>query len=298
MGPPGGVRRMPIPLQQEGHQPFHLVLPPEDNGNIRGEDHEHVRRAGPAAAGRQGGAAVRPFARTANWTVGLAAATLVLISVAGYFYCRGQLAAIGAEHLRLIVTGPSRLQAGAAATYTVSTRSIGGGPLPAEIEVVLSAPDGSRLKAYKETADEHGLLQVVIPAGLELPAADPAQRGGPASGKPRTCRGHAGRRAGPPRHLSGDRPAAVSAGRNRPLPVADALPLPSDGGRPDARAFRNPRLRRRGGRAGFAAGRASAIAAWPTGPLSSRISWPTGNTRWWPAAPTMPSRRVADLPGQ
>jgi hypothetical protein len=80
------------------------------------------------------------------------------------------LSAIGAEHLRLIVTGPSRLQAGAAATYTVSTRSIGGGPLPAEIEVVLGAPDGSRLKAYKETADEHGLLQVVIPAGLELPA--------------------------------------------------------------------------------------------------------------------------------
>ncbi len=118
----------------------------------------------------RGSAAVSPFARTANWCVGLAAAMLVLISVAGYFYCRGQLAAIGAEHLRLIVTGPSRLQAGAAATYTVSTRSISGRPLPAESEVVLSAADGSRLKAYKETADEHGLSQVVIPAGLEFPA--------------------------------------------------------------------------------------------------------------------------------
>ena len=63
-----------------------------------------------------------------NWTVGLAAAALVLISVGGYFYHREQLAAIAADHLRLIVTGPSSLLSGVAADYVVSTTAIGGQP--------------------------------------------------------------------------------------------------------------------------------------------------------------------------
>ena len=168
---------------------------------------------------------------------GLGRVPLVLISVAGYFYCRGQLAAIGAEHLRLIVTGPSRLQAGAAATYTVSTRSISGGPLPAEIEVVLSVPDGSRLKAYKETADEHGLLQVVIPAGLELPARPRLS----VVARHRESRetAEATLAVGPDRaatYLATDRPL-YRPGETVRYRSLTALPLPSDGGRPHARAF-------------------------------------------------------------
>ena len=121
--------------------------------------------AQPLAKGRN---AVRPLARPANWIVGLAAALLVLVSVGGYLWHRGQLAAIAAEHLRLFVVGPSTLQTGTDAQFTVATTAIGGQPLPAQIEVALLAAD-KRLKTYKETADEQGRLQVAIPADLKLP---------------------------------------------------------------------------------------------------------------------------------
>jgi uncharacterized protein YfaS (alpha-2-macroglobulin family) len=118
----------------------------------------------------KGGAPARQsFARGANWTVGLAAAALVLISVGGYFYHREKLVAIAAEHLRLVVTGPSTIQTGINTEYLVSTTAIDSQPLPAKVEVSLSTPDGKRLKAFKETADEHGCLKVTIPADLKLP---------------------------------------------------------------------------------------------------------------------------------
>jgi hypothetical protein len=113
--------------------------------------------------------AERSFGRIANWTVGALSAVLVLISVVGYLYHREQLSEIAAEHLRLIVTGPSAIQAGVAAEYTISTGAISGQPLPAQIEVDILGSDGKRLKACKESADEHGRLRVAIPADLRLP---------------------------------------------------------------------------------------------------------------------------------
>jgi hypothetical protein len=101
--------------------------------------------------------------------VGLAAALLVLTSVGGYFYHRQRLWGVAEEHLRLLLSGPSTLEAGIAAEYLVSTTTIDGQPLPAQVEVVLSVPDGKRLKAYRESADERGRLRVVIPADLPLP---------------------------------------------------------------------------------------------------------------------------------
>ncbi len=118
-------------------------------------------KAGPAAA--------RSFGRTANWTVGIAAALLVLTSVGGYFYHRQRLLSVAAEHLRLLLSGPSVLETGLAAEYLVSTTAIDGQPLPAQVEVVLSGPAGKRLKAYREPADERGHLRVAIPADLPLP---------------------------------------------------------------------------------------------------------------------------------
>ena len=123
--------------------------------------------------GKSGQAAERSFGRAANWTVGIAAAVLVLISAGGYFYHREQLSAIAADHLRLIVTGPASIQPGVGAEYMVSTTAINGQPLPAQVEVAILGPDGQRLKAYKEPADEHGRLQVVIPSDLQLPRLDP-----------------------------------------------------------------------------------------------------------------------------
>jgi len=58
-----------------------------------------------------------PLARGANWTVGIGAAALLVISLGGYWYHREQLAGIAAEHLRLVVTGPSQLTAGARAAF-------------------------------------------------------------------------------------------------------------------------------------------------------------------------------------
>jgi alpha-2-macroglobulin-like protein len=118
---------------------------------------------------KAGATARQSFARAANWMVGLAAAALVLISVGGYFYHREKLVAIAAEHLRLVVTGPSTIQTGIDTEYLVSTTAIDSQPLPAKVEVSLSTPDGKRLKAFKETADEHGCLRVTIPADLKLP---------------------------------------------------------------------------------------------------------------------------------
>ncbi len=114
-------------------------------------------------------AAARSFGRAANWAVGIAAGVLVLISVGGYFYHREQLAAIATEHLRLVVTGPSSLRTGVAAEYMVSTRTIRGEAIPAQIEATFLGPNDKRLKTYKEPVDEHGYLTVVLPADLSLP---------------------------------------------------------------------------------------------------------------------------------
>ena len=99
----GDVRQGRLSLQQKG-----MTMPSESTQ--------------PQAPLKGGPAAARSFGRAANWTVGVAAAALVLISVGGYFYHREQLSAIAADHLRLIVTGPSCLQAGVAAEYMSAPR--------------------------------------------------------------------------------------------------------------------------------------------------------------------------------
>ena len=111
----------------------------------------------------------RSFGRAARWTVGIASVLLLWLSVGGYFYQRQRLWDVAAEHLRLVVSGPSVIKAGAAAEYLVSTTAIHGQPLAAQVEVVLSGPDGKRWKAYREATDERGRLRVVIPADLPLP---------------------------------------------------------------------------------------------------------------------------------
>ena len=118
-------------------------------------------KAGPAAA--------RSFGRAANWTVGIATILVLLISGGGYFYHRQWLWGVAAEHLRLFMSGPSVLEVGVAAEYLVNTTTINGQPLATQVELVLSGPEGKRLKAYREPTDEYGRLRVVIPADLSLP---------------------------------------------------------------------------------------------------------------------------------
>jgi len=115
-------------------------------------------------------------ARWAGWVVGLAAGILLAISVGGYLFHRGQLADIAADHLRLRLMGPARLQAGAANRYAIRTTSVTGSPLGAQIDFALYAPDGTLLMAHQEKADGDGSLVVTVPGDLPLPAGLPPPR--------------------------------------------------------------------------------------------------------------------------
>jgi len=110
-----------------------------------------------------------PLARGANWTVGIGAAALLVISLGGYWYHREQLAGIAAEHLRLVVTGPSQLTAGARAAFEIDTLAVTGEPMPAQVEFAVYAPDGKVLLKHNENSDEHGWLEVVVPSDLNVP---------------------------------------------------------------------------------------------------------------------------------
>ena len=193
----------------------------------------------------------RSFGRRANWFVGLAAVVLVMVSAGGYLYHRHQMAAIAAAHLRLIVSGPSTLQSGVESQFTVSTTEITGDPLPAQVEMGLYSPDGKRLFSNKESTDEKGRLQFTdsgrhVAAGRrddQIRGLESDEQGG----EGRIFRA-AGRRAGPLRHAAFARQAALSAGRNDFLPLADALPFRHGGRSRNSAALRDSRSQRRGGR--------------------------------------------------
>ena len=119
-------------------------------------------RAEGAAAGSRGG--------WAQWTVSIAAGILLMLSLGGYLYHRNQLAAIAGEHLRLVVNGPSTLQAGLDNRFTVTTSTVTGVPVAkAQVELALYTPQQKRLVSWKDETDEEGRLEVIVPADLELP---------------------------------------------------------------------------------------------------------------------------------
>ena len=134
-----------------------------------------------APSGASPRATRRPRARTTargrvtSWIVGLSALVLIVVSLGSYLYHRRQLDAIAAGHLRLVVTGPAELQAGAPAEYSVTTTTVTGEPLPAQIELALYSPDGKRLLGEKELGDEKGRVQMIVPADMALPARLPSQ---------------------------------------------------------------------------------------------------------------------------
>jgi hypothetical protein len=124
------------------------------------------RRTPPALAGRT----VPPWDRTATGSVVLLALLLVAVSLGGYLYLRRELAEIAAEHLRLRVSGPAKLQPGLANEFRIFTSSVTSGRLPAQVQFSLYAPDGKKLLlGYNERTDPEGRLLVTIPAD-KLPA--------------------------------------------------------------------------------------------------------------------------------
>lgn len=117
-------------------------------------------RAGPSAAGGVSG-----------WLVTLAAALLLAVSLGGYFYHRQQLSEIAADHLRLRMTGPARLQAGAVNEFSIATTTVTGEPVSEAVEFALrSADEMRRLLANREHTNQAGLLNVSIPPDMDLPS--------------------------------------------------------------------------------------------------------------------------------
>jgi hypothetical protein len=109
------------------------------------------------------------WARWANWLVGISAGVFLTIGFGGYFYQRGQLADIAAEHLRLMVTGPAQLNAGTPCRFTVKTTTVTGHPVPAQVEFSLSGPDGRQLIAYHENSDQDGLIEIAVAPDVLIP---------------------------------------------------------------------------------------------------------------------------------
>ncbi len=134
----------------------------------------HGPLAGPAGgvrakAARSNGGGPKPqprrLTRGANWAVAVASLLLLLVSVGGFSYHRGQLADIAAENLRLLVVGPARLRAGLNADcqeYTVITTSVTGTPVSAQVEFAVFPPVGERVGHLQRT-DDQGRLRVTIP---------------------------------------------------------------------------------------------------------------------------------------
>ena len=103
-----------------------------------------------------------PWARGTNWVVGLAAAVLLLVSIGGYLFHRGQLQQIAAGHMRLRVTGPSNLQAGVEARYAVDASTINGDPLSAQVRYAVYAPGDKDPKWHNETTGEDGRFEIAL----------------------------------------------------------------------------------------------------------------------------------------
>jgi|GEM_PF-6423645 len=110
------------------------------------------------------------WALTTGFVVAGLALLLLALSLGGYFYHREQLAEIAAEHLRLIVAGPTHLQAGGDNHYSVHTTLVTGEPVPARVELAVFSPHGELLMKYKDKANRNGKLRLVVPGSMNIPS--------------------------------------------------------------------------------------------------------------------------------
>jgi alpha-2-macroglobulin-like protein len=113
----------------------------------------------------------RPSGAGQKLLVALAAFALVATSIAGYCYHRFQMAAIAAQHLRLLVTGPSALLSGVPAVFEVRTSEVTGEPASTAVEFDLYSADGKIPFSRRESTDQRGRLQIRVPGDLSLSAA-------------------------------------------------------------------------------------------------------------------------------
>jgi hypothetical protein len=96
------------------------------------------------------------------------AVLLLSLSIAGFYAQRGELAEIARGHLRLLVTGPARLEAGAVNHFSLCTSAVTGTPVSAQVEFAVYAADARRLLLEKKWTDAGGCLEVIVPADVNL----------------------------------------------------------------------------------------------------------------------------------
>jgi hypothetical protein len=111
-----------------------------------------------------------PGGRGAGLAVGSSTAILLLVAIGTLFAQRGQWAELAAEHLRLLVTGPARIQAGTANHYSLLTTAVTGDPVSAQVEMAISAGNGKQLLFQKAWTDRSGRLDLAVPADAHFPA--------------------------------------------------------------------------------------------------------------------------------
>ena len=138
-----------------------VLSDPEPNG------HSGDTTPGPPYTAR--GPEITPWSRWAQWGLVAAASLLVLLSLVGWAQRRSQLAGVGADRLRLQVTGPSQLQQSVDSRFSIATTTATGRPVSASIHFAVYSPDGDRLLGHTEKTGDDGTLQLDIPADLQLP---------------------------------------------------------------------------------------------------------------------------------
>lgn len=109
-----------------------------------------------------------PMARGVNILIAVAASLVFLLSVGSYVYRQTELASAVDGHVRLVVTGPARLQANVENQYMISTRATSGAPLPCPVEYTVSSPTGETLVRGKARTDAEGKFLVKIPGDKPL----------------------------------------------------------------------------------------------------------------------------------
>ena len=118
----------------------------------------------PAARSKPGKPALAPWSPSTHWVIAAAAGALLVISLGGFFYQQQQLRDIAADHLRLRVSGPATLHAGVPGRYLVTTTTVTGEPVPAQVQFAVFAPGAGQLMRLNEKTDDAGRLEVTVPA--------------------------------------------------------------------------------------------------------------------------------------
>ncbi|NLS92879.1 MAG: hypothetical protein GXX96_12060 [Planctomycetaceae bacterium] len=112
-----------------------------------------------------------PWTPWAQWGVVAAASLLIVAALAGWAQQRSRVAGVGGGQLRLQVTGPSQLLKSVNHRYSITTTTLAGHPVSADVHFMVCSPEGTRLLAHTEKTGSEGTLQVEVPADPQLPDA-------------------------------------------------------------------------------------------------------------------------------